>query len=250
DPPGLRARIRRPVGERASALQGHRLLRAGIRTCDPLGRSSVGDPVAAHEPAHLERQGPARGAIRGGRDLHLRILLTGRQGQVGWELERALAPLGELVCTDRATLDLADADAIRRVVRTSEAELIVNAAAYTAVDRAESEAQLAMQVNGVAPGVLAEEAVRLGAWVIHFLTDYVFVGAKTSPYQEGAPPNPLNAYGRSKLAGEQAIQRSGARYLILRTSWVYAPRGNNFFRTILRAAREGAELRVVEDQVG
>ena len=180
----------------------------------------------------------------------MRILLTGRQGQVGWELERALAPLGELVATERAGLELADADAIRRVVRQAKPDLIVNAAAYTAVDRAESEPELAMRINGAAPGILAEEAKRLGALLLHYSTDYVFDGAKGAPYLESDAPNPLNHYGRSKLAGERAIVASGARHLILRTSWVYGLRGKNFLLTILARARSGAPLRVVDDQHG
>jgi dTDP-4-dehydrorhamnose reductase len=162
----------------------------------------------------------------------LRILLTGRHGQVGWELERALPVLGEVVATDRSTLDLADPDAIRRVVRQTKPDLIVNSAAYTAVDKAESEPELAMRINGVAPGLLAEEAKRLGAAFVHYSTDYVFDGAKAAPYVEDDLPNPLNTYGRSKLAGERAVGESGCRHLILRTSWVYGPRGKNFYLTI------------------
>jgi len=180
----------------------------------------------------------------------LRILLTGRNGQVGWELERKLAPLGEVIATDRATLDLADPDAIRRVVRETKPDVIVNAAAYTAVDKAESEPELAMRINGFAPGVLAEEAKRLGALLLHYSTDYVFDGEKTTPYVEDDPPNPLNVYGRTKLEGERAIQASECRHLILRTSWVYGARGKNFLLTILRLAGERQELRVIDDQVG
>jgi dTDP-4-dehydrorhamnose reductase len=180
----------------------------------------------------------------------VRILLTGRNGQVGWELERALAPLGEIIATDRATLELADPDAIRRVAREAKPELIVNAAAYTAVDQAESEPELAMRINAVAPGVLAEEAQRLGAWLIHYSTDYVFDGSSKRPYVEGDATNPINAYGRSKLAGEQAIAASGARHLILRSSWVYGQRRRNFLLAILQRAQSGAPLRVVDDQIG
>ena len=180
----------------------------------------------------------------------MRILLTGRNGQVGWELERKLAPLGEVIATDRATLDLADPDAIRRVVRETKPDVIVNAAAYTAVDKAESEQELAMRINGFAPGVLAEEAKRLGALLLHYSTDYVFDGEKTTPYVEDDPPNPLNVYGRTKLEGERAIQASECRHLILRTSWVYGARGKNFLLTILRLAGERQELRVIDDQVG
>jgi len=180
----------------------------------------------------------------------LRILLTGRNGQVGWELERALAPLGELIATDRSTLDLADPDAIRRVVREVKPEVIVNAAAYTAVDKAESEPELAMQINGIAPGVLAEEAKRLAALLVHYSTDYVFDGEKSTPYIEADEPNPLNVYGRTKLEGERTIAERGCRHLILRTSWVYGVRGRNFLLAIWQKARESGELRVVTDQVG
>ena len=180
----------------------------------------------------------------------MRILLTGRAGQVGWELERALPALGELIGMDRSTLDLSDVDAIRRVAREAKPALIVNAAAYTAVDRAEFEPDLAMQVNGVAPGVLAEEAKRLGALLVHYSTDYVFDGEKRSPYVESDCTNPVNVYGRTKLEGERRIAASGCRYLILRTSWVYGSRGRNFLLAILNAAREKRKLRVVNDQVG
>lgn len=180
----------------------------------------------------------------------MRVLLTGRNGQVGWELERALQPLGTVVATDRSTLDLADSDAIRRAIREAKPELIVNAAAYTAVDRAESEPDLAMQINGVAPGVMAEEAKRLGALLVHYSTDYVFDGTKRSPYTEDDPPNPLNVYGRTKLEGDERVRSSGCRYLILRTSWVYGPRGKNFYLTISKKAASGEVLRVVNDQQG
>jgi len=180
----------------------------------------------------------------------LKVLLTGRNGQVGWELARLLPTLGELVSTGRDELDLADDDAIRRLVRAAKPQLIVNAAAYTAVDKAESEPELAMQINGTAPGVLAEEAKRLGALLVHYSTDYVFDGTKSSAYVEDDAPNPLSAYGRSKLAGERAIRASGCRHLILRTSWVYGPRGKNFFLTIAARARAGEPLRVVADQRG
>ena len=155
-----------------------------------------------------------------------------------------------MIGTDRATLDLADADAIRRVVGETRPDVIINAAAYTAVDRAESESELAMRINGVAPGVLAEEAKRVGALLVHYSTDYVFDGTKASPYVETDAPNPINAYGRSKLAGERAIEVVGGAHLILRTSWVYAPRGKNFFLTIANKARAGEALRVVNDQSG
>jgi len=179
----------------------------------------------------------------------LRVLLTGRNGQVGWELARLLPP-AELIATGRAQLDLADQAAIRRVVREAKPQLIVNAAAYTAVDKAEAEPDLAMRINGIAPGVLAEEAKRLGALLVHYSTDYVFDGTKSTAYTEDDAPNPHSVYGRSKLAGERAVQASGCRHLILRTSWVYGPRGKNFFLTIAAKARAGERLRVVDDQRG
>jgi dTDP-4-dehydrorhamnose reductase len=180
----------------------------------------------------------------------VRILLTGRSGQVGWELEPRLSALGQLFPFDHAALDLAVPDRIVARVREVKPDLIVNAAAYTAVDRAESEPEAAMRVNGRAPGILAEEARRLGAALIHYSTDYVFDGAKSTPYIETDSPNPVNTYGRTKLQGELAIQASGCRHLILRTSWVYGRRGANFLLTILRLARDRPELCVVDDQVG
>jgi dTDP-4-dehydrorhamnose reductase len=180
----------------------------------------------------------------------LRILLTGRTGQVGAELEQTLPTLGEVIATDRSALDLASADQIRRAVREAKPDVIVNAAAYTAVDKAESEPELAMRINGEAPGILAEEAKQLDALLLHFSTDYVFDGTKATPYVERDLPNPLNTYGRSKLAGEGAVVASGCRHLILRTGWVYSMRGQNFLMTILRLARERPALRVVSDQVG
>jgi dTDP-4-dehydrorhamnose reductase len=179
-----------------------------------------------------------------------RILLSGKNGQVGWELRTALAPLGTVIALDRSEMDLASPDSIRRAIRDARPEVIVNAAAHTAVDRAESEPDLAMQVNGIAPGVMAEEAKRLNAVLVHYSTDYIFDGTKKQPYVESDPPSPLSQYGRSKLAGEQAIASSGATHLIFRTSWVYAARGHNFLRTMLRLARERTELRIVNDQVG
>jgi dTDP-4-dehydrorhamnose reductase len=154
------------------------------------------------------------------------------------------------MATDRTMLDLANSDTIRRMVREVEPDLIVNAAAYTAVDRAESELEAAMQVNGIAPGILAEEAKRLGALLVHYSTDYIFDGEKRSPYCENDAPNPINAYGRSKLEGEIRIAASGCRHLLLRTSWVYAQRGRNFYLTVLRKANAGQRLRIVDDQTG
>jgi len=180
----------------------------------------------------------------------LRILLTGKNGQVGSALLGTLPPLGELIAPDRTQLDLAHPDSIAAALRDVRPHVIVNAAAYTAVDQAEKEEPLAFRVNRDAPAVLAEEAKKLGALLVHFSTDYVFDGEKPSPYVESDTPNPLNAYGRSKLAGEQAIQASGCRHLIFRTSWVYAARGKNFVLTMLRLARDGKPLRVVDDQWG
>lgn len=180
----------------------------------------------------------------------MRILLTGRSGQLGWELERALAALAEVVAADRARLDLSDPEAIRRTVRETRPGIIVNAAAYTAVDRAESEPEIASRINGAAPGILAHEALRCGALLVHYSTDYVFDGEKGTPYREEDAPRPLNAYGRTKLEGERAIRASGCRHLILRTSWVYASRGSNFLLTVLRLVRERKELSIVGDQTG
>lgn len=180
----------------------------------------------------------------------MKILLTGRTGQVGYELERSLQGLGEIIALDRNQMDLSDLDQVRDVIRTVKPNLIVNPAAYTAVDKAESEPELAMRINGEAPGIMAEEARRLGAAMIHYSTDYVFDGTKTTPYVETDPTFPINVYGATKLAGEQAIQAAGIPYLILRTSWVYGMRGTNFLRTILRLAQEREELRIVADQHG
>lgn len=180
----------------------------------------------------------------------MRILLTGATGQVGWELRRTLAPLGEVKAFDRFGLDLADTPVLVATVRALQPEVIVNAAAYTAVDKAEAERDLAFAINATAPRVLAEEAKRIGALLVHYSTDYVFDGEKADPYVESDATRPINAYGASKLAGEQAIQKSACRHLILRTSWVYGPRGKNFYLTMLRLARERPELKVVDDQVG
>ena len=179
-----------------------------------------------------------------------KILLTGKTGQVGRELARLLDPMGELTALDRQQLDLAKPDEIRRAVRGMRPGLIVNAAAYTAVDRAESEEAIAQAINAVAPGVLAEEAKRLDALLVHYSTDYVFDGTKRDPYEEDDPTNPLSVYGRTKLAGERAIQQAGPAYLIFRTAWVYAREGRNFLLTILRLAAEKEELRIVRDQTG
>lgn len=178
----------------------------------------------------------------------MRILLTGRNGQVGSELERTLAPLGEVIATDRTRLNLESEDDTRRVVREARPDVIVNAAAYAAVDKAESEPELAMRVNGTAPGVLGEEAKRLGALLVHYSTDYVFDGEKRSPYTEEDAPNPVSHYARTKLDGERAVAASGCRHLVLRTSWVYGPRAANFYRIIARKAAAGESMRMVDDQ--
>lgn len=178
------------------------------------------------------------------------ILLTGADGQVGWELRRTLAPLGRVMALRRADADMADHARLREVVRESRPALVVNAAAYTAVDRAESEHALAFAINATAPGVLAEEAARAGATMVHFSTDYVYDGTSSTPYVEDDAVAPINAYGASKLAGDEAVAAACGAHLILRTSWVYAARGANFMRTMLRLAHERDELRVVADQKG
>ncbi|MEW5709614.1 MAG: dTDP-4-dehydrorhamnose reductase [Pseudomonadota bacterium] len=178
------------------------------------------------------------------------IMILGKDGQLGWELQRAFSALGPVTSLGRAELDLADVDAIRRAVRAIAPALVVNAAAYTAVDRAEAEPDLARAINALAPGVLAEECVRLGAALIHYSTDYVFDGARRVSYRETDTPNPLNVYGRTKLEGERAVQAAGGAHVIFRTAWVYAARGRNFLLTIRRLSNEREALQVVDDQVG
>lgn len=185
----------------------------------------------------------------------MKILLLGKEGQVGWELQRSLAPLGEVVALGRTGIgglagDLGRPEALRETVRAVCPQVIVNAAAYTAVDKAETEPVLAETVNAAAPAILAAEAAAAGAWLVHYSTDYVFDGSGDTPWSEVAATGPLNTYGRTKLAGEQAIRASGCRYLLFRTSWVYAARGGNFAKTMLRLARERDRLRVVADQFG
>jgi dTDP-4-dehydrorhamnose reductase len=180
----------------------------------------------------------------------MKILLTGCAGQLGRELKRSLACLGEVIACDRSQLDLARADPLRAALRSIAPAVIINAAAYTAVDKAEAEPGLADTINSLAPGILAEEARRLDALLIHYSTDYVFDGSKATAYTEDDAPAPLSAYGRSKLGGERAIAAAGGRHLIFRTSWVYGLHGANFMKTMLRLARERNELRVVGDQVG
>jgi dTDP-4-dehydrorhamnose reductase len=178
------------------------------------------------------------------------ILLTGKTGQVGWELQRTLAPLGRLIALGRGEMDHANPDSIRSTIRDTRPDIIVNAAGYATVDKAETESGLVMRVNAVAPGVIAEEAKRIGTPLIHYSTDFVYDGLLDRPYAEDDAPNPVNVYGKSKLAGERAIQAVGGTHLILRTSWVYSGRGVNFVLAILRLAREKPVLSVVSDQVG
>ena len=179
-----------------------------------------------------------------------RILLIGKIGQVGWELRRTLAPMAHITCVDFPDIDLTSGDSIRRWVRETRPKIVINAAAYTAVDKAESEPDKAMKINGVAPGILAEEAMKLGALLVHYSTDYVFDGAKIEPYVETDAPNPLGAYGQTKLAGDEAVRAVGGAHLIFRLCWVYGGRGQNFMLTMMRLAREREKLRVVSDQVG
>jgi dTDP-4-dehydrorhamnose reductase len=179
-----------------------------------------------------------------------RILIVGAAGQVGVELQRSFTGFGSIVAVDLESVDLADAEQTRALVRRVEPSVILNAAAYTAVDRAESQRDLAMAINSTAPRILAEEALRLNALLVHYSTDYVFNGENRQPWVESDEPSPLNVYGESKLAGEQAIQQAGGRYLIFRTSWVYGPHGNNFLLTMLRLGRERDRLSIVDDQFG
>src|ERR1700733_941723 len=178
------------------------------------------------------------------------ILLTGKNGQIGRELATMLPTVGNLVAVGRDELDLSKPDEIRNLIRKINPQLIVNAAAYTAVDKAESEESLATAINAQAPGIMAEEAKKLGAELVHYSTDYVFAGLKTTPYNEDDAPNPQSVYGRTKLQGEKAIQHAELDHLIFRTAWVYAREGKNFLLTILRLATQREELRIVSDQIG
>ncbi len=180
----------------------------------------------------------------------MKILLFGKNGQVGWELNRSLQPLGEVIALVREDIDFTDVQSLRDIVAKTNPDVIVNAVAYTAVDKAEEEVELATAINGLAPRVLAEEALKVNALLVHYSTDYVFDGSKDKPYEETDVPDPVNVYGSTKLSGEQNIQSSGCRYLIFRTSWVYASRGHNFLLTILKLAKEREELSIVSDQIG
>lgn len=182
--------------------------------------------------------------------MSLKILLTGKNGQVGADLAVLLPPLGEVIALDRSQLDLSQPGQVRQVLLQVRPHVIVNAAAYTAVDQAESDEATAFAVNAHAPGVMAQAAKEIGAVLVHYSTDYVFDGSKKTPYDESDSPNPINAYGKSKLVGELAIQASGVPHLIFRTSWVYATRGKNFLKTVLRLAMQQEELRIVCDQMG
>lgn len=178
------------------------------------------------------------------------ILLFGCEGQVGWQLQRSLSPLGAVTAVDRAQCDLANPDAIRSLIQSVKPKIIVNAAAYTAVDKAESEPETARAINATAPAVMAEAARPLGALLVHYSTDYVFDGTKTTPYVESDATNPLSVYGSTKREGEEAIAAVGGRTIVFRTSWVFGARGQNFVKTVLRLAGEGRALRIVDDQVG
>jgi dTDP-4-dehydrorhamnose reductase len=184
----------------------------------------------------------------------MKIVLFGKNGQLGWELQRSLAPLGELIALDRHSQqycgDLANLEGMAKTVRDLRPTIIVNAAAYTAVDKAETETQLAGLINGQAPGILAAEANACGAWLVHYSTDYVFDGRGDQAWNEEDLTNPLSVYGSTKLAGEHAVAQSGCLHLIFRTSWVYAARGNNFAKTMLRLAQQREQLSVINDQIG
>jgi len=179
-----------------------------------------------------------------------RILLVGKNGQIGHDLQQLLPAVGETIALGREDLDLSRPDSIRRAVQHTQPQLIINAAAYTSVDQAESDESAAYAINALAPAVLAESAKRVGAALIHYSTDYVFDGAKSLPYEENDATNPINAYGRTKLAGEKAIRDSGVAHLIFRTAWVYSTRGKNFLLTIMQLATQREELRIVKDQIG
>ncbi len=185
----------------------------------------------------------------------MKILLLGKGGQVGWELQRSLAPLGDVIALDFDSpgplrADFSDPESLAATVRAVAPQIIVNAAAHTAVDKAESEPEFVRTLNATSPGVLAHEAAALGAWLLHYSTDYVFDGSGSTPWVEGSPTGPLSVYGKTKLEGEDAIRASGCQHLILRTSWVYAARGGNFAKTMLKLAKERDRLTVIADQIG
>ena len=185
----------------------------------------------------------------------MKILLLGKNGQVGWELQRALAPLGEVIALDFDSAgplkaDFANPESLAATVHAVAPRIIINAAAHTAVDKAESEPEFARALNAVSPAVLAREAASLGAWLMHYSTDYVFDGGGSTPWHEDSPTGPLSVYGATKLEGEEAIRASGCAHLIFRTSWVYATRGNNFAKTMLKLAKERERLTVIDDQIG
>jgi dTDP-4-dehydrorhamnose reductase len=180
----------------------------------------------------------------------MKILLFGKDGQVGFELQHSLAKLGQVIALGRGEGDFANIDGLAGTVRTISPDVIVNAAAYTAVDKAETEADLAHLINAEAPAVLAREAKKIGAWLVHYSTDYVFDGSGKKPWAENDNTSPLNVYGKTKRDGDEAIFASGCKYLLFRTSWVYSPRGNNFPKTMLRLAKEREQLNVVNDQFG
>jgi len=185
----------------------------------------------------------------------MKILLLGKNGQVGWELQRALAPLGEVIALDFDSpgplrADFSNPESLAATVQAVAPQIIVNAAAHTAVDKAESEPEFARALNATSPAVLAREAAKLGAWLMHYSTDYVFDGSGSAPWREDSPTGPLSVYGVTKLEGEQAIRASGCRHLIFRTSWVYAARGGNFAKTMLKLAKERDKLNVIDDQIG
>ncbi len=180
----------------------------------------------------------------------MKILLLGKNGQVGWELARALLPLGEVIALDRQQVDFTQVAVLRQRIQTHQPDVIVNAVAYTAVDKAEGERESAFLCNAIAVDAIAQEAKKIGALLIHYSTDYIFDGTKKTPYLEDDAVNPLNVYGESKLAGEKAIMESGADYLIFRTTWVFASRGQNFLKSILRLAAERDTLNIVADQIG
>lgn len=180
----------------------------------------------------------------------MNILIIGKTGQVSWELQRIMGVLGTVQCAGRPELDLADRDSVRQVIREVAPDLLINAAAYTAVDQAESEPEMAMKINGESPGIMAEEMKHLGGLMVHYSTDFVYDGSGISPWSESSSTAPLNAYGMSKLAGDRAVAAAAGAYFIFRTSWVYSARGRNFLRTVLRLAESGKPLRIVDDQTG